>query len=291
MTDSQKPTFLVREMTEQDLAAGLALTQQAGWPHRLEDWRLHFDSGRGWVACETSGKIIGTLLVWEFGADKEVATVGLIVVDEQCQGRGIGRQLMQRALQETSAREIRLVGTDVGLKLYHSSGFETVGMIRQRQGEVGTVTPIAPAANQTLREVTPNDLAAIIALDEQAFGAARSKLLGLMLPQCRGLILEEQSVARGFALIRHGGRGLQIGPLVAEFEQQAILLLSHLIKSEQGFTRIDITESATVLDAWLDDIGMLPCDRVTAMRKSEVASSVDSKSCLKIFALISQAFG
>ena len=69
----------IRRMQASDLPAALKLTQAENWSHRLEDWEFHYRLGRGWVACDEEGKLVGTILWWPYG--KEFGTVGLVVVD------------------------------------------------------------------------------------------------------------------------------------------------------------------------------------------------------------------
>lgn len=44
------------------LEAAVALSRQAGWPHRTEDWQLALALSEGMVAVE-DGKVVGTVLV------------------------------------------------------------------------------------------------------------------------------------------------------------------------------------------------------------------------------------
>ena len=81
----------VRNMTAGDVDTCFTLTQALKWPHRREDWQLAQQLGEG-VVIEEHGKLIGSAILWRWG-DK-AATIGLVIVDNQMQGRGLGKQLM-----------------------------------------------------------------------------------------------------------------------------------------------------------------------------------------------------
>src|SRR5487761_887510 len=119
-------------MQAEDLAEGLRLTQAESWAHRLEDWTFHYRLGRGWVACDAGGRILGTALWWPYG--EQFATVGLVLVDQHQQRKGVGRRLMNSVIEDAGARALRLVATPAGTRLYEQCGFREQGGICQRQG-------------------------------------------------------------------------------------------------------------------------------------------------------------
>ncbi len=287
----------IRDMLASDLPDALALTQGAGWPHRAEDWRLHFDNGRGWVACTEDGRLVATTLLWEFGddnvvgslADQRIGTLGLIVVDPSMQGCGIGRLLMNHAMAAARVDTLRLIATEAGLKLYESCGFVKTGGLVQHQAAPTNVVAHSVPENRRIRAVTENDLEALIKLDNQAFGCSRRKLLTDLVGMSEGVLLEDENEIKAFALMRRGGRGLQVGPVIAADESEVIILLSHLIKGGQGFTRIDIPEHARQLAEWLEAIGMPAVDHVTAMQKG--ATEKSSSSIFTTYGIVTQAFG
>ena len=90
-------------MQADDLPAALRLTQAQRWSHQSCDWQLHFRLGHGWVACDGAGTVVGTILWWSYGAN--LGSVGLVIVDSQQQGHGIGRQLMDVVIAAAGPRD------------------------------------------------------------------------------------------------------------------------------------------------------------------------------------------
>ncbi|WP_199258096.1 GNAT family N-acetyltransferase, partial [Paracoccus binzhouensis] len=151
--------------TAAHLPQALALSRQAGWPHRPEDWALNLSVSRGVVALD-GDRVVGTALCSAFGA---VATLNMIIVDASMRGRGLGRALMQAVIALAGEREMRLVATAAGLPLYERLGFRATGRIAQHQGIALDAAPGLPVATGT-----PADLDRLAAADRAASGMARA---------------------------------------------------------------------------------------------------------------------
>jgi hypothetical protein len=182
---------------------------------------------------------------------------------------------------------MQLVATNAGLKLYQQCGFRERSGVSQHQGNLKPVeAPLLPPG-VTLRAASRQDLAALVALDEAAFGASRREVMGAVFGVSQGVLAEQAGRLVGFALMRASGRGSQIGPVVAEDQALAAALIDHQLKLSLGFTRVDIPSSAIALATWLDGAG-LPCvDQVTTMVRGDAPQK---RSAARTFALVSQAF-
>lgn len=277
---------MMRLMQPDDLAWGLTLTRAESWSHRLEDWQFHFRLGRGWVACDDDGTPVGTATWWAYGP--ALGTVGLVLVDRQQQGKGIGRRLMNTIIDDAGPRTLQLVATKAGHKLYRDCGFRSVGGIGQHQGIPVQGAPISPPHDATLRAVTTVDLPVLVDLDEAALGAPRPAVISSVLAMGSGVLAEKDGRVTGFALVRPAGRGMLIGPLVASDETLAIALTNELLRQQDGFTRIDIPSDARQLAASLDAAGLACVDEVTSMVHGEFAEPARG---VRTFGLVSQALG
>lgn len=286
-TTASAPPAL-RELTPADLPAALALTRAQRWSHQLHDWALHLRLGRGFGIQDADGRLLGTALWWDW--DGRLATLGLVVVDPACQGRGIGRRLMQAILAETGTRPVGLVATAAGERLYVDLGFVRTGGILQCQGEVraAATSPALPTGLR-LRLALASDRPALLALDAAAAGAPRTALIDAVLEAGRPALLAlrgEQPV--GFALQRPAGSGITVGPLVADDEATAIALVAQTLDSIEGLVRLDVPATAGALVDYLGSRGLAAVDRVTAMLRGQAPPT---HGTAQRFGLVSQAFG
>lgn len=279
-------TLELKAMNETHLDAAFALTQRLKWPHRRADWQQALLLGDGLVA-EENGALVGTILFWRWG--KEYATLGLVIVDDAQQGRGIGKQLMQAALAKLEGSNVRLHATAVGQPLYEKLGFVATGHVEQHQcRELAAVPAIPCGPQQSIRSAGVQDAAVLTALDRQAHGQHRPLLITHLLDSAeRFVVLEENGTAAGFAILRRFGHGYAIGPVVARNLANARLLVSELLSgmSEQ-FVRIDTDRSAG-LGPWLNELGLVEVDAPTTMVKGQPWQP--ESSGMQAFGLMSQA--
>ncbi|NKL36042.1 GNAT family N-acetyltransferase [Rhizobium sophorae] len=263
------------------LEAAVALSRQAGWPHRTEDWQLALALSEGMVAVE-DGKVVGTVLVTPYKED--CATINMVIVDETMRGRGLGRKLMDAALLTAGDRPLRLVATTAGLPLYQKLGFHETGTVLQHQGLAEEIA--APAETEA---ATGADLPAIAALDRLAFGADREGLLSYFTGIGAFAVIRRDGHVSGFACLRPFGRGEVIGPVVAADLGEARKLIEHFIARRPGrFLRVDTT-AETGLSPWLADQGLAHVGGGITMKKPFVHHAGDP--AVTTFALASQALG
>ena len=170
----QTSAIAYRSMNENDLPAAHVLSQAVRWPHRIEDWQFVQRLGTGFVA-EENGAVVGTGLCWKQGSGH--GSLGMIIVSQQHQGKGIGRQLMQLVLEELGQRCTLLNATVAGQPLYESLGFKATGTLFQHQGTMAAVAPVVLQESETIRKAKPGDLAGMIALANRASGMARDEVL------------------------------------------------------------------------------------------------------------------
>ncbi|MBB4506666.1 GNAT family N-acetyltransferase [Rhizobium leguminosarum] len=263
------------------LEAAVALSRQAGWPHRTEDWQLALALSDGMVAVE-DGRVVGTVLVTPYKRD--CATINMVIVDETMRGRGLGRKLMDAALLIAGDRPLRLVATTAGLPLYQKLGFHETGTVAQHQGLAGDI-----AASAETQAATDADLPAIVALDRLAFGADREGLLSYFAGIGAFDVIRRDGHVSGFACLRPFGRGEVIGPVVAADLGQARKLIEHFIARRPGrFLRVDTT-AETGLSPWLVEQGLAHVGGGITMKKPLVRDTADPTATT--FALASQALG
>ena len=189
--------FSLRPMTSDDAVAGHRLTQQLGWPHTEQDWAFHLAQGQGWVAVESDGAIIATALLWFYGDDD--GTLGLVIVNEAFRGKGVANALMERTIEAAGARKIRLIATDMAVKLYQNLGFASPNKIKiaQRQGVIAGSTPLPTHDGTIVRVAREDDYTCIRTLDHNAVGMDRSDVINSLLTSSASYVLERQGCVIG----------------------------------------------------------------------------------------------
>ena len=254
----------LRAMTREDIEHGLAITQELKWPHRREDWLEALALGEGIVA-EEQGTFVGSAFGWRWG--ERAATIGLVVVNPHCQGRGIGKQLMLAVMDTLPDYHIRLHATEMGKGLYEKLGFQVTGHIQQHQTrELAAVPPVNIPAGLTLRNAHPADADRLTQLDHQAHGMWRPTLINRLIADHQTVLLQDaQQQVHGFASLRRFGHGWGIGPVIALDVTLAQTLIAALMQGLRGeFVRID-TDGALPLGAWLTSLGLVQVDAPTTM--------------------------
>ncbi|WP_321783940.1 GNAT family N-acetyltransferase [Paraburkholderia sp. J94] len=287
-----KPDLHYRRFSADDIDAAHGLSVAVRWPHRPEDWRFAYEAGTGFVAVDND-VVIGTALCWKFGADR--ATLGMVIVSPDQQGRGIGRKLMELVLEELGERVTFLHATPAGQPLYEKLGFAACGGLTQHQGTVEQAPAVVLPQGETLRAVTPADLPTLVDLASRGCGLDRSATLPALLAVAQGgVVLERDGAITGFALARRFGRGYAIGPVVAapsDNDVRAKALVSHwLTQHVGGFVRIDVPAGAGI-ESWLPTVGLVPVDSVVKMVRNASAAqhSGEPDAAWRAYGIINQA--
>jgi len=283
----QEMTTALLDMRADDLEAVYALTLALKWPHRLEDWRFMLMLGAGLVARDEAGTVIGSIMWWLYCTD--AAALGMVTVSDSQQGKGLGRRLMQAAMERLAGRTVLLNATSAGLPLYEKLGYVTTGAIEQRQGPAGAIPMVALEPETRLRSVGRNDGPLLAACDRAATGLDRSRLLDALAGIGEVIALDHAGEMVGYAFCRRFGRGLVIGPVVAPTQGGAKALIAHWVGSKTGeFVRLDIPMESG-LSAWFDEIGLPRVDTGACMAMGPQRPLPDGGA--RRFALCSQALG
>ncbi|CAG9251478.1 Histone acetyltransferase HPA2 and related acetyltransferases [Paraburkholderia unamae] len=284
------PSLVCETFSDSDVEGAHALSLQFGWPHTREDWRFAAATGRGFVVRE-SGTVIGTALCWPWG--ERGATLGLVVVAANQQGRGIGRMLMERLLDALGPRMTVLHATQAGQPLYEKLGFRKVGLLHQYQGTGFAAPFVEPPPGERLRPLEAGDTPRLIELATRASGLDRSALLPPLLDMSQGVALVKGDTVVGFALLRPFGRGHAIGPVPVIADdglhgQRAQALIANRLAANAGaFTRLD-TPDEQGLGPWLESVGLARVDTVVKMaRNGEPARDPATLQ----YAIVTQALG
>jgi GNAT superfamily N-acetyltransferase len=267
-----------------DLPAAHALSSTFNWPHRLEDWQFALSLGQG-VVAERDGKVLGTALSWQFGAN--YATIGMVIVAPELQGQRIGNRMMEALLDRLSTRNVLLHATVAGRGLYERLGFVSIGEIDQHQGVLAALPALAGREGDRLRPLTDADVESLIAIDARGSGMPRGELLRRLFAQGKTVVLERGGRVAGFAVLRRYGHGHAVGPVAAPDIDAARLLIADCCRHTEGFLRIDV-DATSGLPQWLESLGLPRTGGVSVMVRGRVPERGPAHGG---WALVTQAIG
>ncbi|HKS95296.1 MAG TPA: GNAT family N-acetyltransferase [Terriglobia bacterium] len=236
-------------MTNADIAAGMRLKELAGWNQTVADWeRFLVASPEGCFVAEADGRVCGTVTTIIY--EDRFAWIGMVLVDPEYRGRGIGTLLLEKAIEyldRLKAPAIKLDATPQGKPLYTKLGFgaeyEIERWVLKRPPENPSTPPTLDRGNAAARP----DFEAMMKLDRQVFGADRSTLLGSLdrdAPEFT-LAINTNNELVGYALGRHGSRADHLGPWIARDEASARrLLVEFMRRSTREHIFVDCLKSS-----------------------------------------------
>jgi GNAT superfamily N-acetyltransferase len=239
-----------RTMQESDITAGLSLCRTAGWNQLENDWKIFLENNPSGsrVAIDESNNVIGTVATINY--NNHFSWIGMVLVHPEKKRQGIGTQLLLQALQILEEQEtIKLDATPAGREVYLKLGFEDEYVLSRM--ELATKFLNNAAAEEISAETMPG----IQIKDDEVFGAPRINVLNKLFetaPQFAWCIKTKNSFAYCFG--RNGYKYTQIGPVVADTSDDAIQLVSAVLKNVSGPVILDVHDGSP-FQQWLTSIG------------------------------------
>jgi predicted N-acetyltransferase YhbS len=212
----------LRVMTLDDIPEAMRLKDTAGWNQTSIDWvRFLSATPEGCFVAEYRGDVIGTstTIIYE----GRFAWIGMVIVDEQYRGQGIGTSLLEQAIRFLDLQRvptIKLDATPQGRPLYEKFGFRSEYNIERWM--------LKRTVKENAVENWTVSIKEILQIDRDIFGANRSDLLSSLSQEAPHLALLEQQEGEntGYSFARLGSRADQMGPWVARNEDVAERLLN-----------------------------------------------------------------
>lgn len=245
-------TFQPLRIEDAGLANNLAKT--VGFKTEPEIWRWMLSIGRGTGAHDPRLGLVGTIVVLPFGS--EVAMIAMMIVHAERQQRGIGKQLITRALARGAFATHALYATAVGEKLYRPLGFIDQGANLRLEG---SLTEGPARGDPAVRPMTDADLHRVVSLDARAQGAPREALIRSFRARASQALVIDRGGPElaGYGFASRDQTTQRIGPLVAEHDEDAIALASTLAVVGETL-RIDCEPGESALREWATARGLVP---------------------------------
>jgi GNAT superfamily N-acetyltransferase len=223
----------IRPLETRDLAGAMRLKELARWNQTESDWRRLLElEPRGCFCASSDGRLVGTTTTTTYG--DELAWVGMVLVDPEYRRRGVATRLMETALDYLKERvaAVKLDATPDGRPVYERFGFRVESLVERWMG----TARMFDARAEGCETFEPARRGELLALDREAFGADRSKLIESLLADACVAPMAAAADQRltGYALARRGSSAAYVGPLVATDAGQAAALFDGLLSQLVG---------------------------------------------------------
>lgn len=218
-------------MTETDIPFAKSLTDIEGWGYRDSDFRRLIALGpdRCFVAWKGRDPV-GTVTTTLHG---DYAFIGTLIVKQDARGEGIGRALMEKAIDrllQKGATTIELDAVISVVPMYRKLGFKEkyLSLRLRRVGE-----RVAPRKRVKMEPPRARD---VIDFDRKMVGMDRGKLIRRYINEFGASfhVLSGREV-RGYAVVKErAGGALMVGPFVADGLGTVRRLLAQLLERYRG---------------------------------------------------------
>jgi GNAT superfamily N-acetyltransferase len=215
--------------------AGVALLLQwakaEGWNPGLDDAQpFHAADPDGFLLGIRDGEIVSGISVVASGP--AFGFLGLYIVKPEHRGKGFGMQTWQAGLAYLGDRTIGLDGVVAQQENYARSGF----VLAHRSIRFGRTARSIFALHTDVQQITPSDIADIVAFDAMHYGAERAAFLAQWLNDLggrRGFMIKNGSRVIGYGVIRPCYKGFKIGPLFAADANSAESLFQAMTRTKE----------------------------------------------------------
>lgn len=278
----------IRVMRPADIPRGLELCRASGWNQVAADWReLLALGGSGCLVAELDGRVVGTATAVVY--EGRFAWIGMVLVDPDARGRGIGTALMEHALGALGDLPARLDATPKGYPLYCRLGFVEEARFCRMTRSAGTTSAAGfdrPRGLTAARPMRPQDLDAVAAWDCSVFGADRRALLTWAFGAAPALawVAEDEAGIQGYCFGRCGHTWSQVGPVVSrDVATGADLVAACASASERTPLVVDAASAASGWMRGLTAIGFVEQRRFIRMCRGTNAHGGEREPMLAIF--------
>ena len=260
-------------MTPADLSAGMRLKDIAGWNQTKDDWERFLQAdAEGCFVAEWNGQVAGTVTTIIY--ESRFAWIGMLLVDPQLRGKGIGTALLLKAMDHLDAKKVpcvKLDATPQGKPIYARLGFRIEYEIERHS----LTREAGPEDSPGTVSDSAENIETLLEMDREVFGADRSALLRSVAGSAPELvtITRPGGALKGFALGRKGSRADDhLGPWVASNALSAQEVLEgFLLRSRSKVVIVDVVRDNPWAPALLAAKGFQFSRSLTRMYRGENA--------------------
>jgi GNAT superfamily N-acetyltransferase len=267
-----------RDLTIDDVPAGLRLCRHAGWNQLAADWELFLKlSPSGCRAAVQGDRVVGTVTTVNY--ENRFAWIGMVLVHPEFRGRGIGTRLLEESLDILSNLGCaRLDATPQGRPVYQRLAFvdeyelSRMQLDLPKKGFRPSSSKGDEATGGTARRMVETDLPTVREIDRTVFGADRHRILHWAREQAPeyAWVIEGRSGIESYCFGRHGHNFDQLGPICAPAELLAQALISVCLagKASKRIIIDPLHHSSSWL-SWLQETGFVHQRPFTRMFRGE----------------------
>src|SRR4030095_72959 len=217
----------IRLLGESDVTAAQRLRELAHWNQTGNDWRRLTRLEPDGCFCATdNGEVVATTTTTTYG--RELAWIGMVLVDLEYRRRGLATRLMDVALEylnRQGSETIKLDATPAGRLVYESLGFREESLVERWEGLSTQYKNDVSKASNGMRSQ-------LLELDRHEFGADRTTLLDQLIADAclkPGFVTDDDGRLIGYGLARRGTVATYLGPILAERPSAAASLLDDIL--------------------------------------------------------------
>ena len=242
-------------ITQADRDQCMKLFEMAGWGNTVDDFRrmLHYAPD----GCFIAEGEIGMVSTVNYGS---VGWIGNLIVNPDNRNRGIGAELMKKAikhLRESGVSSIRLDAVQRAVSLYRRLGFKMEFRSLRYRGTAQT------GKGRRAANMIESDLEDVIELDESYFGTNRGVMLKRVYAEYpeHCFTVWDNSKIEGYIMAKMGDPVNRVGPWICNPEKPELAgqLWNSLMQSfegeemwigipEENRTSVDIVEATGFIE-------------------------------------------
>ncbi len=221
----------IRNLLLDDIGFAIDLVLKEGWLYnKVELERMLAMDPRGSFLYEED-EPLGFITCVTY---RTTAVIGHLVVSERARGKKIGKNLLSKAIEYASDKEmdsILLFATEEGVEVYKRQGFRTLAeVLCIRAHKDGTVTP---PEHPDVSSLSDGDIDQVARIDAELFGDDRSRLIAALFHEYPHLCykIERDGKLQGYAFGRSTSSANDFGPwvCVSGLESDARALLGSVV--------------------------------------------------------------